>query len=622
MRSAISLGARLFWSTPEQRRRSLLVIAATAVGEIAMLTVFAIAAASLSTPAGQSNAPADRLRLLLAIVLAISLPVLTLAASVARFSASLRDRRLANLRLLGLPSTSTRVVAAVEIGLGAVIGTLTGALVFAVVRAPLAEISLPGWAWSPDAFMPDPAGWLLAAVAVPLTAVVAAAMPKRLDAAAALVTARKADTRRPGWWRVVPLAVGLGTCLVIGSRDNVSYTVGTVLMGAITLTGIGVLLVVPVFVRLLADALVRFSRTPSLLIAARRMQAQPAGVSRLVAALMVGLFVVSGARMVLVAFESTSNYAAAELSLRVGQFGTVDAPAGKASKILDEIESLPVVRAAAGFASIQGSYKVGKEDWGANVIVGRCADLARVAPGTTGCSDREAAWLNRYHDGSLPQTRIDLQVDGARQRHAIAAPTRVISLDQNYGLGQMYDIFVPAGLVPSGPLLDKAHRTIAVLGRPGRDLDDRLAGIGNWSTSAADFEMYDFVGGLRALLCAISIAVLSVGLLAFAVSGIDRALGRRRELASLQILGTPPAVLRRAQWWEAALPTGLGAALAIVAGWLAGLSYLSLAESRLALPWSSMIALGGGALVAAAMVAGLTVVATNVRLTPDLVRSE
>jgi len=115
VRGALRLGARLFWSTPEQRRRSLLVILATALGEFAMLTVLSIAAAGLSTPGAQSNAPADRLRLLLAIVLAISLPVLTLAASVARFSAGMRDRRLANLRLLGLAPVSTRMVAAVEI---------------------------------------------------------------------------------------------------------------------------------------------------------------------------------------------------------------------------------------------------------------------------------------------------------------------------------------------------------------------------------------------------------------------------------------------------------------------------------------------------------------------------
>lgn len=588
-----------------------------------MLTVLSIAAAALSTTGGQSNAPADRFRLLLAIVLAISLPVLTLAASVARFSAGLRDRRLANLRLLGLPPTSTRMVAAVEIGLGAGVGTLVGALLFRLLQPPLAGISLGSWAWSPHDFRPTTAGWLLALIAVPVVAVAAASLPRRLTSAAALMAARKADTRRPGWWRAVPLAVGLGTCLVIGSRNNqgISYTLGSVLMGAMALTGIGVLLVVPVFVRLLADALGHFSRGPSLLIAARRMQAQPAGVSRLVAALMVGLFVVSGARMVLVAFESTSDYVAADHAIHVAQFSTADAPARKTDTFLGEIERLPGVREAAGFVSLQGRFKIGREDWSANVIVGRCADLVRVVPGTTGCSDHEAAWLNRYHDDTPPKTRIHLTVDGVKQRDLIAAPARVISLDPVYGLGQSADIFVPVGVLPPGPLMDKAHRTIAVLGAPGRDLGDQLAGTTGWGSSAS-FETYDFVGGLRAILWAISIAVLSVGLLAFAVSGIDRALSRRRELASLQILGTPPAVLRRAQWWEAALPTGLGASLAIIAGWLAGLSYLSLAEHRLRLPWASMAALGGGTLVAAAVVAGLTVVATNVRLTPDLIRTE
>lgn len=73
----------------------------------------------------------------------------------------------------------------------------------------------------------------------------------------------------------------------------------------IGLTGIGVVIVVPVFVRLLADLLHRFSPGPATLIAARRLQAQPAGVARVIAALMIGLFLVMGARCVVVAFGRT-----------------------------------------------------------------------------------------------------------------------------------------------------------------------------------------------------------------------------------------------------------------------------------------------------------------------------
>jgi hypothetical protein len=550
------------------------------------------------------------------------LPVLTLAASVARFSASLRDRRLANLRLLGLSPLQTRVVAAVETGAGAVVGTTAGVVLFLGLHPMVARIPVGDRKWSVADVMPSAASWLLAVLAVPLVAVTVAALPQRLDAATAVASARRADARRPGWWRVLPLIVGVSTCLVIGARadgGDIGIATAYTLMGAMAMTGIGVLLVVPVFVRLLADALVGSSRGAGVLIAARRMQAQPAGVSRLVGALMVGLFVVAGARMVLAAFESTPQYVAADHAVHVAQVVTVDASARHQPMVEKRIEMLPTVRTTATFTSLQGRYRAAGSTMGANILVGTCADLRRVAPGATGCSDREARWLNRYHDDA--PGRIRLHTDGVDDRRWIASPTRQIHLDPVYQIEQWVDIFVPQALIQPGPLTAKAHRTIVVLGAPGRDLAEALDTVG-LASSWPDFESYDFVSGLRAILWAISVAVLCVGLLAFAVSGIDRAIARRRELASLQILGTPPSLLRRAQWWEAALPTGIGAALAIVAGWLAGFSYLRLGESQPVVPWASMGLLAACALAAAALVAGLTVVATNVRLTPDVIRSE
>jgi len=622
VRAAARLGLRLFWTTSEQRRRSLLVIVVTALGELAMLTVFAIAAAGMSTPGAQSNAPADKYRLALAIVLAISLPVLTLAASVARFSAALRDRRLANLRLLGLSPSRTRVVAAVEIGVSAVVGTLIGVLVFAALRLPIARLTLRGWEWSPDAFTPHVAGWLLGAIAVPLVAVAAAALPQRLDAAAAMAAARRAERRRPSWWRVLPLVVGLAICLGIDIRyahANYTNSSADLLVAGIAITGIGVLLVVPVFVRLLADLVLRTTRRPSLLIAARRMQAQPAGISRVIAALLVGLFVVSGARLVLAAFESTPQYVTAERALHHEQIGTTQGSARLVDRARTRVEGLDGVREVAGFGSLQAMYPVAGADdrWSANVLIGTCAELLRVAPRTTGCSDDRAAWVG-VHEGS--PKRLSLVTDSEKPVGVMAAPSSEFTIDPAFQDSMWTDVFVPVKLAPAAAL-QRAHHTLVVVAGPGRAMTARLAeaGVDSWP----DYETYDFVSSLRAILWSISIAVLSVGLLAFAVSGIDRALARRRELASLQILGTPPGVLRQAQWWEAALPTAMGAVLAIGTGWIAGLSYLQLDRSvGRTVPWTSMTTLGVTALVAALVVAALTVVATNVRLSADLIRTE
>jgi hypothetical protein len=595
----------------------LLVILACAAGEFAMLTVFALATAVMRTPGAETNAPGDRFRLALAIVLAISLPVLTLTASVARFSASLRDRRLANLRLLGLSPLRTRVVAAVEAGTGAVVGMALGSGLFALLRPALAHVRMGGFHWPVRDFVPVWSSWILAVIAVPLVATAVAALPRRMNIAAAVATARKADSRRPAWWRAVPLAVGLVVCLATSGMtdgDDIGMTGALILMGAMALTGIGVLLVVPIFVRLLADALLRLSRRPGMLIAARRMQAQPAGVSRVVAALMLGLFVVAGARLVLAAFESTPQYVEADHDIHVAQVSVVDTSARRLPTARETISRLPGVRASAEFVQVRARYVVDGEDLTMNVLVGSCADLLRVAPATTGCSDHEARWLNGEGYGSPARVLV------SRARQWIVPSSHLMSVDRDSSIREWADLFVPEGLLPADRIA-KASRTIVVLAGPGRDLAGHLQSAKLYG-SYPDYETYDFVSGLRAVLWAISIAVLSVGLLAFAVSGIDRALARRRELASLQVLGTPPEVLRRAQWWEAALSTGIGAILAIGAGWLAGLSYLRVGESHPVVPWASMTLFATCALVAAGLVAGLTVLATNVRLTPDVIRSE
>lgn len=166
MTPANGLGARLAWGTPGQRGRSLMVVFAAAVGTLVMLAILAIAAAErLRTDNGFS--PAELQRLTTAIVLAVALPVVALAATIGRLSASLRDRRLANLRLLGLTPLQPRVVAATEVGLAAVAGTAIGLIAFFALRPVLASADLAGREWSAAALQTGALGYVLALLGVP-----------------------------------------------------------------------------------------------------------------------------------------------------------------------------------------------------------------------------------------------------------------------------------------------------------------------------------------------------------------------------------------------------------------------------------------------------------------------
>jgi hypothetical protein len=121
---------------------------ATCVSAWLLLSTLAVGAAISATDNGYSSV--ERERLAWSIVGAVVLPVLMLVGSVGRLSASVRDRRLANLRMLGLPASATRAVAASEAGVAAVAGVLAGAVLYGVTRPALADLSLAGHRWDPE----------------------------------------------------------------------------------------------------------------------------------------------------------------------------------------------------------------------------------------------------------------------------------------------------------------------------------------------------------------------------------------------------------------------------------------------------------------------------------------
>lgn len=123
------------------------------------------------------------------------------------------------------------------------------------------------------------------------------------------------------------------------------------------------------------------------------------------------------------------------------------------------------------------------------------------------------------------------------------------------------------------------------------------------------------------LVWTLAAVILGIGLLTFAIAGTDRALNRRRELTALRLIGTPGSILRRAQWLEAALPTVLGSAFAIVTGAYAGATYLQLDEDKL-MPMTETLALAGAAAATSMILALITVLGTAPRLNAEHIRAE
>jgi len=607
-----------------------MVAAAAGIGTWLLLNVAAIARAEQVQMAGLYSS-AEMQRLLLAVVLAVALPVLVLAATAGRLSAALRERRLANLRLLGMTPAQTRIVAVTEAGVAAAVGAAAGLVAFFLTRPALDRLSLAGRDWTVDALRPQIADYLFVTVLVPLVVVALAAFPARVNMTAAMSKARRADTRRPSWLRVVPLVIGGALCGYVISQQSPNDPPGPVIMalfGGIVLLGVGAILVVPIFVRLVADLMLRLSSGPATTIAARRLQAQPAAVTRVISGLMIGLFLVTGARSVVVAFESTSQYVQAARQLTEEQRVVVRATAANAGSVITRAQQIDGVGRAVAFSSLVHGCRSRFGDC-LTALVGSCADLYSVAPALSGCRDDQARWLDTDPgDETGMAASIRWVPDtGRRKPVSITLPAPTGRIDGGSAFDALSPlnpatVFLPRDLLGDAPVLERAPVDVLVIADPGRDLSDDLSANGLFVGSFWEFADYDFVAGLRAMVWTVASVILSVGLLAFAVAAIDRALTRRREVVSLQLIGVSPGLLRRTQWIEAALPVAAGTLLAIGLGLLAGATYLSIGDSSQHAPWQQSLTLGVVSVLSAFGIAGLTVLAASPRIRPDLIRAE
>ena len=630
------LGLRLAVGTGGQRARTVATGTAAAVAVVVVLVVWDVAEGEVGRTAAFGRGQVSLL--VGGTVAMVALPALVLVATMARLSAGVRDRRLAALRLLGLGAGGTRLVAATETGLAGLLGALLGSAVATGVLPLVPRVT----SWHTGALEPPPlvvAGVVLAVVAV---GVATASLPPRLSSRRAVGGARREGERSASLLRAVPLLAGFVVCwatrspLVDQSSTLPLTEVAAILVG-ILLLGVGMLLVVPVFTSMVAVVVLRLGRGPGATLLGRRLQSQPAGATRVVAALMVGLFVVVAARGVVGTFMATPQYQSAADFVEHDQTAEVTAHAGRAAVTGEALRSLPGVRRVESYRVLRGATprstpgSAAQEPDRMTVIVATCEQLAGSAGSLPGCSDRGASVVDEpffFHPGAdTIRVRSDTGTHG--RGPAVSVPVAgATTIDPEAfarAVGGALEgtpaVVVPPSTSGVAALLPHTDRLVVAHAGPGRFLYDRVQAAGFRIDSRVDLDTYDFVQGMLALVWLLAGVVLSIGLLTFTVAGIDRALGRRRELTALRLVGTPGGLLRRTQWAEAALPSVAGSLLAIAAGGYAGTTYLQL-DDDMTMPMTATLALAAAAVAASVLLAWLTTLGTTAGLDPEHIRAE
>jgi hypothetical protein len=451
---------------------------------------------------------------------------------------------------------------------------------------------------------------------------------------------------------VAALAQRVESDRVVGRTIVVPWLLGSALLG------LGLPLAAPILVRGIAAVAAQRARTPAQLLAGRRSELEPATTTRVVAGLIVALFVTNGGQCVLAAFEDTPQYRRA---LRADTTGPQKAEvvlgpgAALAASDVSALQELPGVRALVPMRTLTtacgrempptqapGEVPPTPATWCVGAFVGTCAELAALADRrSVGCRDDRTAWISTggWHpvgDGPQPlqrPSRLVLERNDGEPGAALSVPvpTTTVTIpatrdDPNWTAVPGSSLFVPLDTPGAAAAAGPPRQWLAVL-------DGGSAARSSFAAAARAVPGVEWVEpeglsdlrtvqGYRSVLFAAGGAALLVGLLALAIALIDRTVERRRQVGALRALGAPGAVVRGAHVMAAAWPVVAALPLAGAAGLFAGRTYLHVIDVDGATPWRTGVTTTLAAVVTGVVVAAATVPAAGTALRPDVLRRE
>jgi hypothetical protein len=514
----------------------------------------------------------------LLFTLFVLLPFAAFLATCARLSAAVRDRRLTALRLLGITARQAALVNAVETGVVTSGGALLGGALFAVLAANSEGWHIGRLHWhAADIAVSWPLAALvfIATVVFAMLVAVLASRPARLSP---LRAHRDRPARRPSRWRATPLGGGLllltAAVLAKPPGDNRMLLA----LPALPLIALGVPLAVPILAHSTAGLILRSRRAPCWLeLAAARLRHSPGIAQRVVASLTVMVFVAGLAWTSLDLLDRQGRFDLAEWTV------TVDSGVRQAMGV--DSPTITALRDQPGVQAAQISSLETLHDEPA-LLVASCADLLAmyIIDGGPACHDGETYRLTVVEHPSIdiapgakaqtpdgltvtaPQQQLRLRARHSLAVHGAVLVTRSSPLLTGHPLHDDERIYVIAA---DEPALERAARLIAHR-QPGARM---LGGLGAEHGLDTPLLVTIAVVGL--------LASLILGMGAFTTAAIDRTLERRRDSATLAVVGAPTRIVVASEIAFVAMPLVLGMLTATLGALAVGAALASIAGAPL-----------------------------------------
>jgi hypothetical protein len=581
------------------------------------------------------------LRILVLIgALGLLVPILVFVATSTRLSAASRERRLAAIRLVGATPAQARLLAAVESGAAAAVGSVLGAALFFLLRPVVAGLNIGGFQWFPSDIAPPAVPALIVLASAPLLAVGAALVSLRRLILTPLGVARRGRVRRAGPWRLVPAAAGmagLGLCWVARGAINQSGVFPLVAMGvSFGLVLVGVAVAAPWVGSVLAPVVARRARGMAAVLGARRLEADPTGAGRVVAGFAVFVFVaVVGYGWLGVGIGINRGFYTE--GIRPGTAYVQGEGLGFTS-LPRTLEGVSGVRSVAPLArgyQVVASSDGADEDASVSPVVADCAALRRVmeitfsgcAPGV-GYLDRNMAW---EYLGVRPGDEVKVEMGmGWRIRVlTVPLPDTFQRADLPSWLGADSVILPPSSLSPAERRRLGANEVLVAMDGRAATVERVRNAVAEVSPAARVLtlsELEDLASPVplqaSSWVDAGVLGALGLALASLLVVSADRIQERRRPMAVLAAAGVPVRVLRRSVAVETALP--LVSAVTLAVGLALGVVeiYGAIIGEEVGAPLGRVAAIVGASVLGVGLVTAFTLPSLARATSPEGLRAE
>lgn len=447
---------------------------------------------------------------------------------------------------------------AIETAVGAVVGSVLGVLLAQPFSHLTAKIPWEGGTWYPGDFVPEPAVVAAVAVLAPLLVIGAAIMGLRRVVNQPLAAQEQRKVRS---WRLLTIAGALGVFFlgIMYAQQNGGDSQFTMVLLGLGAVALALVLAGPVMTAWVGRFFVGRWQRPSTLLAGRRLSGDPVAAFRGSAGVVIAVFTGSMALTMLPGLESQVPY----------RDSTWSENAIVAEQVTHDVTPLRLATSAPIVTMLDGTIKNGNHS--TYVIVGQCADVAKVLTGLT-CQPGPAVYAPRPLQGdefeSSGQDDLTATLPEKYETRPFTAGGRVDAVIDRELLPSITGEVSMVGVPTTAENRDAVHT--ALIGTlPGVRLTDGEQRGLYGSTLMADLQRATVIGlSLAAVLGGIGAAVAAAG------SVIDR----RRTFGALIAAGTPIRVLRHALRREVMLPVFAVTIAACGAGIVVGLGLLSLAR--------------------------------------------